>query len=117
LASIAWAHHLDMLDDFGEDAIAVQMPAQRSQIFTAIYQVPASGSGLTPLLPDAVMTLEAWQQTLQSLSTPYHLIQAPMELGTSVLSLLALAYLDWQQGKRPHWSGALPFYGQHPVES
>jgi tRNA A37 threonylcarbamoyladenosine modification protein TsaB len=33
-----------------------------------------------------------------------------------VISVLELAYLDWQQGKRPHWSEALPFYGQHPVE-
>ncbi|MBV9388896.1 MAG: tRNA (adenosine(37)-N6)-threonylcarbamoyltransferase complex dimerization subunit type 1 TsaB [Chroococcidiopsidaceae cyanobacterium CP_BM_ER_R8_30] len=117
LASIAWTHHLDMLENSEGDVIAVQMPAQRSQVFTAIYQVNVSGSGLTPLLPDAVMTLEEWQQTLKHLSTPYHLIQAPTELENSVSSLLALAYLDWQQGKRPHWSEALPFYGQHPVES
>jgi len=30
---------------------------------------------------------------------------------------LELAYLDWKQEKRPHWSEALPFYGQHPVDS
>jgi len=29
--------------------------------------------------------------------------------------LVELAYLDW--GKRPDWSEALPFYGQHPVDN
>jgi len=51
--------------------------------------------GLIDLLPDTVMIPEAWQQTLASWSTPYHLIQAPDKLGTSVSSLLELAYLDW----------------------
>jgi hypothetical protein len=31
--------------------------------------------------------------------------------------MLQLAYLDWQQGKRPEWEEALPFYGQHPVHN
>jgi tRNA A37 threonylcarbamoyladenosine modification protein TsaB len=48
---------------------------------------------------------------------PYELIDVPTDLGTSAMSVLELAYLDWQQGKRPHWSEALPFYGQHPVEA
>ncbi len=96
-------------------AYAVQMPAQRGEVFAAIYQVnPAVG--LTQLLPDTVLTLEAWQQTLASWSTPYQLIQAEGGLGASVSSLLKLAYLDWQQGKYHHWSEALPFYGQHPVD-
>lgn len=96
--------------------IAVQMPAQRGQVFAAVYQVTVAGSGLTELLPDTVMIPEAWQQTLANWSTPYQLIQAPTNLGASVSSILELAYLDWQQGKRPDWSDALPFYGQHPVD-
>jgi len=33
-------------------ANAVQMPAQRGQVFAAIYQVSPTGSGLIDLLPD-----------------------------------------------------------------
>lgn len=99
-------------------AIAIQMPAQRGQLFAAIYQVSSSDSGLAVLLPDTVMTPEKWQHTLENWLTPYQLIEIPagVGLGASVSSLLELASLDWQQGKRRHWSEALPFYGQHPVE-
>lgn len=100
------------------NVIALQMPAQRGQLFTAIYQLSPLDFALTPLFPDAVLTPEVWQQTLASWQTPYQLIDIPagVGLGDSVSSLLELAYGDWQQGKRPHWSEALPFYGQHPVE-
>lgn len=88
------------------------------QLFTAIYQASPAGSGLTQLLPDTVMTLTQWQQTLATWPTPYKLIDIPAGagLGDSVSGVLELAYVDWQQGKRPHWSEALPYYGQHPVE-
>jgi tRNA threonylcarbamoyl adenosine modification protein YeaZ len=109
LAAIAWSHQV-------EGVIAVQMPAQRGQLFTAIYQATPGGLGLNPLLPNTVMSPERWQQTLANWSTPYQLIQAEGGLGASVSSLLELAYLDWKQGKRPDWSETLPFYGQHPVE-
>ncbi len=113
LAAIAWAHHLDTAE---MEAIAVQLPAQRGQIFTAIYQVTPD-KGLTPLLSDVVMTPEAWEQTLTHYPTAYHLIQPLPNLGASVSRLLELAYLDWQQGKHPNWAEAVPFYGQHPVTS
>ena len=104
-----------------EKAIAIQMPAQRSQLFGAIYAVKdakndGNYSDLIELLPDTVMTIESWQETLESWPTPYHLIKVQNELGASVSSVLELAYLDWQQGKRPNWLEALPYYGQHPVE-
>jgi tRNA A37 threonylcarbamoyladenosine modification protein TsaB len=51
-----------------------------------------------------------------SLGYSYQLISATSELAATVNSILELAYLDWQQGKNPHWSQALPYYGQHPVE-
>ncbi len=114
LAAVPWSQQLDRADG---KAFAIQMPAQRGQVFAAIYQALPAGSGLTELLPDTVLTPEAWQQTLATWPTPYELIQAPAGLGASVSSLLELAYLDWQQGKRPDWSDALPFYGQHPVDS
>lgn len=108
LAVVAWSFQQ-------ASVIAIQMLAQRSQLFTAIYQVNPDGTGLTPLLSDTVMSPEIWQQTLANCSTPYQLIQVEGGLGASVSSLLELAYLDWKQGKKPHWSEALPFYGQHPV--
>lgn len=93
--------------------IAVQMLAQRGEVFGAIYQL--APDGLHTLLPDAVMSLERWQQTLATWTNPYQLIQATGGLGTSVSSVLALAQHDRQRGLKPHWSEALPFYGQHPV--
>ncbi|WNN88094.1 tRNA (adenosine(37)-N6)-threonylcarbamoyltransferase complex dimerization subunit type 1 TsaB [Gloeocapsopsis dulcis] len=110
LAAVAWSYHTT------EPTLvyAVQLPAQRGQLHTAIYQANPEGNGLVPLLPDTVLTAEAWQTKLDSCDG-YKLIHAPNQLGTSVGSLLELAYFDWQQGKRPNWSEALPFYGQHPV--
>ncbi len=111
LAALAWSYSKDEALTY-----AIQMPAQRGQLFTAIYQVNPNRLGLTPLLPDTVMSLEIWEKTLANWSTPYQLIQAEGGLGASVSSLLELAYLDWKQGKQPHWSEVLPFYGQHPVK-
>jgi tRNA threonylcarbamoyl adenosine modification protein YeaZ len=104
-----------------EKAIALQMPAQRGQIFGAIYAVKTTkleenNLGLIELFPDKVMTTESWQNILESWETPYKLIQVPNDLGASVSSLLELAYLEYQQGKRPSWLEALPYYGQHPVK-
>lgn len=124
LAAVAWSYsgathpHPQSLDEGGEQkVIALQMPAQRGQLFTGIYQASPDSSLLIQLLPDSVMTPNTWKQSLESLERPYQLLDVPTELGTSTMSVLELAYLDWQQGKRPHWSEALPFYGQHPVDS
>lgn len=96
--------------------LALQMAAQRGQLYTAVYQVSTNGSAITALLPDAVMTPDTWKQALDDLEMPYQLIDVPTVLGNTARSVLELAYLDWRQGKRPHWSEGLPFYGQHPVE-
>ena len=117
LAAVAWekSQNAEAIENL---AIALQMPAQRGQIFVAIYHLASNNSGLSQLLPETVTTPEAWQQTLETWTTPYQLIDIPPggDLGASVSSLLERAYLNWQQGERPHWSEALPFYGQHPVE-
>ncbi|MDZ4871345.1 MAG: hypothetical protein CLLPBCKN_000733 [Chroococcidiopsis cubana SAG 39.79] len=109
LAAVAWGHR-------GEKPIAVQMPAQRGQLFTAIYQSTSDSQALTPLLADTVMSPEAWQQTLADFSAHCQLVSVEGNLGASVCQILELAELEWQQDKRPHWSAALPFYGQHPVD-
>ncbi len=123
LAAVAWSHitkakdRLQNQESLTESVIAVQMPAQRSQIFAAIYQLSSDGLGLTEVFADTVLTPETWRQTLDNWPTSYQLIQAEDKLGRSVSSLLDLAYWQWQQGQRPHWSEGLPFYGQHPVEN
>ncbi|MEG3922140.1 tRNA (adenosine(37)-N6)-threonylcarbamoyltransferase complex dimerization subunit type 1 TsaB [Microcoleus sp. T3_A4] len=95
--------------------MALQMPAQRGQLFGAVYSVNKD-SGLTELFPDTVMTPESWQEKLDNWGSSYQLIEVGSELGWSVSSVLELAYLEWQMGSRPDWSEALPFYGQHPVK-
>ena len=128
LAAVAWAAHPQppvakegLLSakppqaSEGLLSIALQMPAQRGQLFGAVYSVNKD-SGLTELFPDTVMTAESWQEKLESWENSYQLIEVGSELGWSVSSVLELAYLEWKQGSRPDWSGALPFYGQHPVK-
>lgn len=116
LAAVAWLEISPSPAYKGEQAIAVQMPAQRGQVFSGIYQPTRDASELKVLLPDTVMTPEAWQEKLASWNQDYQLIEAQSGLASTVTSVLQLAYLDWQQGQRPNWSEALPFYGQHPVE-
>ncbi|WP_373525310.1 tRNA (adenosine(37)-N6)-threonylcarbamoyltransferase complex dimerization subunit type 1 TsaB [Nostoc sp.] len=113
LAAVAWS---EAGKSQNPKTIAVEMPAQRGQIFTAIYQLEPDASGLRACLPDTVMTPEAWQETLVNWNTSYQLIQAQSGLAATVTSILELANLDWQQGKSPNWSEALPYYGQHPVD-
>ena len=129
LAAVAWAAHPQPpvakegllsaeppLASEGLLSIALQMPAQRGQLFGAVYSVNKDSAGLTELFPDTVMTAESWQEKLESWESSYQLIEVGSELGSSVSSVLELAYLEWKQGSRPDWSGALPYYGQHPVK-
>lgn len=95
--------------------IAVQMPARRGELFGALYQL-SEQSGLTTLFPDTVLTQERWLEKLNHWPTDYHLIKAEGGLAASVSQALTLAYYDWRQGQRPHWSTVLPYYGQHPVD-
>lgn len=110
LAAAAWENRGN-----GDSAIAVQMPAQRGMVFAAIYQVTRDGSGLIAVMPDILITPQDWQEKLALEEANYQLVEANSRLAATVTSILQLAYLDWQQGKRPHWAEALPFYGQHPV--
>ncbi|MEL6164981.1 MAG: tRNA (adenosine(37)-N6)-threonylcarbamoyltransferase complex dimerization subunit type 1 TsaB, partial [Cyanobacteria bacterium J06628_3] len=112
LAAFAWNHKSD--DD---NIIAVQMPAQRGMLFGAIYQVTSDGCGITCVMPDMVLTKEVWEEKLADWDGNYRLVEANSGLAVTVTSILQLAYLDFQQGKRPNWEEALPFYGQHPVNN
>ena len=88
---------------------SVQIPAQANLVYTAIYD------GATALLPDSLMTVEAWENTLKTWQTPYQLIKAENGLGATVTSVLEIAGLEWLKGSYPNWIDAIPFYGQSPV--
>ncbi len=104
-------------------AIAIEMAAQRDDVFGAIYthHPPSHAVKESPSLPfspameDTVMTTDHWQTTLETWRSPYHRVKADGGLGWTAPYLLELAYDRWQQGDRPHWSEALPYYGQSPV--
>lgn len=122
-------------DDLENYDLAVQIPASRTEVFAAIYSVKIAdfrtvndaasiaklsqnsiASELTALLPDTVLPHQTWEHILETWHRPYRHIVAPSGLGASVAALLDLAYCEWQQGSRPDWTLALPFYGRHPVE-
>lgn len=111
VSSLAAIAHAAATEESGD--IAVQMRAQRQEVFGAIYSIHAGR--LEERLPDRVMSLEEWQRSLAQWQQPYRLVEAEGNLGDSVTSVLALARAEWQRGQRPHWSEALPYYGQHPV--
>ncbi len=125
LAAVAWAERDTNFGAAPVD-IAVQMPAQRGEFYGAIYGnrpnlLPLDSLGqpqakpFAALWPDQVISLQQWQEVLADWKSPYRLVLAEGNLGSTAASLLELARLDWQQGSRPHWSAALPFYGQSPV--
>lgn len=97
-----------------QQTVAVEMEARRQQRFVGIYQRHCQGT-IAPLLEDTTMSQEQWQQTLNDLKVPYSHLRVPDHLGMSAPSLLELATHAWQQGVRPTWAQAVPFYGQHPV--
>jgi tRNA threonylcarbamoyl adenosine modification protein YeaZ len=97
-----------------QQLLAIEMEARRGQCFVALYAVTPEGT-LETKLPDTTMTPQAWQEYLDTLTTPYQRIEAVNPSGQTVAGVLYLAQQQWQQGQRPPWSTALPFYGQHPV--
>ena len=108
LAAVAVAQNYQ-----GDNLLAVQMDARREQLFVGIYQL--TSQGLQTYMEDTLMTTEAWHKTLADLPSTYELITADYQIATTVTNVLDLAYADWQQGKHPHWSKIVPYYGQHPV--
>jgi tRNA threonylcarbamoyl adenosine modification protein YeaZ len=135
LAGVAWDAGQKM--GIPEADIAVQMPARRGEFFCAIYcfkgmadeilqnqdviDLLASTRSLAAMtiaavLPDQVLTLEAWQAILQQWDRSYTLVELGEESTASATSILEIGYTRWLRGDRPHWAEALPFYGQHPVK-
>lgn len=95
-------------------AIAVEMQAQRGQLFTAIYK--ATAEGLAAVHADQVLTSEDWETALVSYPASPHRAIAGDDLAETVVQVLNLAHQRWLGGDRPDWSTVLPYYGQHPVD-
>ncbi|MGF1492688.1 MAG: tRNA (adenosine(37)-N6)-threonylcarbamoyltransferase complex dimerization subunit type 1 TsaB [Microcoleaceae cyanobacterium] len=93
--------------------LALQMQAQRGELFVAVY-AQNTEYGLRDLFPDTVLSPETWSQKL-SQWPDHQLFHLEGGLGDCAASLLDLAHQQHQQGQFSHWSEAIPFYGQHPV--
>jgi tRNA threonylcarbamoyl adenosine modification protein YeaZ len=109
LAAIAW-----QLSDPGP--IAISMPAQRGEVFGAVYNLSIDRQKLTTILPDTVFSSADWDTRLADLQPAHHhVVPQSANLADTVVGVLALAQIAFDRGDRPDWSMALPFYGQHPV--
>jgi tRNA threonylcarbamoyl adenosine modification protein YeaZ len=109
LAAIAWQlpHH---------GTIALSMSAQRDEVFGAIYHFSPDKRQLAIILPDTVMSAVDWETKLIQLQpSHHHYVPQSANLADTVVGVLALARMAEACGERPHWTTALPFYGQHPV--
>ncbi len=91
--------------------IAVQMPAQRGDLYGSVYHNPPDQ---VAAFPDQVINPEVWQKTLEQFPEA-SIVEAIALQGRYAPNLLAIAHPQWQNGDRPHWSTVLPYYGQHPV--
>ncbi|MGB3202775.1 MAG: tRNA (adenosine(37)-N6)-threonylcarbamoyltransferase complex dimerization subunit type 1 TsaB [Nodosilinea sp.] len=96
-----------------QTAMAVEMQAQRGQLFTAMYN--ATAEGLIAWHPDQVLSLEDWESVLASYPEALNRVTAGDDLAETVVQVLDLAHGRWLGGDRPDWSTVLPYYGQHPV--
>lgn len=125
--------------DVNATPIAVEMKAQRGQVFGAIYQLDnpcdRSVKGWQLEFPhawvaDRVFSPEDWQQELKRWPNIHHIYaeiyaetytetyaerEGESSIAHAVGGVLQIAHHHWQTNQRPHWTAALPFYGQHPV--
>jgi tRNA threonylcarbamoyl adenosine modification protein YeaZ len=96
--------------------IAVSLPAGRGELYGAVYHRSDDGLPVRSIFPDGVFTLSEWETKLIQLKPDYHhQIAAGANLADTVTGVIALAARAHAGGEDPHWSTALPFYGQHPV--
>jgi tRNA threonylcarbamoyladenosine biosynthesis protein TsaB len=111
LAAIAW----NIKDKYPLNTIlAIEMPATRGELFTAIYQYVRDNKLLT-IEADTTTNQPQWQEKLDRLDVNYQKTIAPADLGYTVNSILDLATIEYREGRRSQWSDIEPFYGQNPV--
>jgi tRNA threonylcarbamoyl adenosine modification protein YeaZ len=98
--------------------IAIELPAQQSQVYAAIYAYIPEKNRLIAQTPDQLYPHSAWQQVMaEQPLIDLHIGTAQQfpDAAAVCAAMLDLAQQAWKQGERPHWSTALPFYGEPPV--
>ncbi|AFY95413.1 tRNA (adenosine(37)-N6)-threonylcarbamoyltransferase complex dimerization subunit type 1 TsaB [Chamaesiphon minutus] len=109
LTAIAW-----QLPQVG--VLAISMPAQRGEVFGAIYRRSADRQNLTTIVADKVFSLADWDSQLAEVPPVHHeIVPQSANLADTVRGVIALARMAYDRQERPQWAQALPFYGQHPV--
>jgi tRNA threonylcarbamoyl adenosine modification protein YeaZ len=109
LAAIAWTQPQVGI-------VAISMPAQRGEVFGAIYHLNAERSELTTICTDAIYSAINWSAKVAELQDyHHHVVLQSANLADTVVGVLALAKIAHDQGQQSDWSMALPFYGQHPI--
>jgi tRNA threonylcarbamoyl adenosine modification protein YeaZ len=109
LAAIAWQSQQ-------VGAIAISMPAQRGEVFGAVYNLDNDHQKLTTILTDTIFSATDWDTYLADFQpSHHHVILQSANLADTVAGVLALARIAYDRGERPNWSTAIPFYGQHPI--
>jgi tRNA threonylcarbamoyl adenosine modification protein YeaZ len=116
LAAVAWGLPQRNPCEIGAGTVAISMPAQRDEVFAAIYNVAPDRDRITVMLADTVLSVTEWEaQLARSEPCYHHQIDRSANLSATVRGVWELAQIAYRKGQRPDWSMALPFYGQHPI--
>jgi tRNA threonylcarbamoyl adenosine modification protein YeaZ len=115
LAAVVWTLPPEC-GDLGAGKIAISMPAQRDEVFAAVYQIDRDRASLSPIVADTVWSVAEWEAELAQFAPCYHhRIDRAANLAETVMGVWKLAQIAYNRAEGPDWSLALPFYGQHPV--
>lgn len=115
LAAVVWTLPPEF-SELGAGKIAISMPAQRGEVFVAVYQIDRDRELLSPIVADTVLSVVEWEAKLAQFEPCYHhQIDRSANLAGTVEGVWKLAQIAYSRAERPDWSLALPFYGQHPV--
>ncbi len=96
--------------------LAVQMTAQRGEVYGAIYRPAPQQRSLICLEATTIYKEADWQLQLRQWERPTQIVNLSGGCAHSVTSVLQLAEILWAAGERPDWQTTLPYYGQHPVD-
>jgi tRNA threonylcarbamoyl adenosine modification protein YeaZ len=116
LAAVVWSLTPQQSGIANAGTIAISMPAQRGEVFAALYQLDRERKFLEAIVADMVCSVAEWEDRLVRAAPVYHhQIDRAANLSNTVVGVWQLAQIAYSRGEQSGWSLALPFYGQHPV--
>lgn len=116
LAAVVWSLPPVNSSQSIDQIIAISMPAQRGEVFAAVYCSHRDRDELTTIIPDLVLSSADWDTQLARINPDrHHIITQSANLADTVAGVWDLARIAYNQSQRPDWATAVPFYGQHPV--